>query len=269
MLEAMRLLKQAEIPLKRTVKMVLWGGEEQVFAGSKFYTESDIGDFTTKKKGPVNPKVSAYLNLDNGAGKIRGIYLHGNHEISKYFSEYLALFPESKTMTLQNANQTDHELFDYFNVPAFQFIQDPLDYMSAIHHTNMDVYEYAPMQDIKYNSVLVAYLVYKIANEETLLPRKPYNNPIPSRKGNTTFNLNGYEDAKKVFLIGDFNQWNLFGTPMYKTENGWECKIDLPPGKYYYKFYVDNHWTADPSTPVEELAQDGKGHGGLTIKLVN
>lgn len=269
MMEALRLIKQAGLKPKRTIRLILWGGEEQVFAGSQKYVSEYVGDFDSGKVKEENKRISAYLNLDNGAGMIRGIYLNGNEEIAAYFSEYLAPFEKSNTLTLQNANQTDHELFDYFNVPAFQFIQDPLDYMTAIHHTNMDVFEYVPLEDQVYNAKLIAYLSYRIAQQEQQLPRKKFNSPIPSKEGNVTFEVLGYPDAQKVYLVGDFNNWNMFGTPLYKTANGWECKIKLPKGRYVYKYIIDGYWTADPKTLEDDLVKDGKGHGGLTVKTVD
>jgi len=264
MMEALRVIKEIGVQPKRTIRLILWGGEEQVFAGSKKYVSEFVGDFENGKAKAQNNKITAYLNLDNGAGMIRGIYLNGNHKITPYFSEYLEPFEKSRTITLQYVNQTDHELFDYFNVPAFQFIQDPLDYMTAIHHTNMDVYEYVPAKDQAYNAKLIAYLTYRIAQQEHLLPRKKFNSPIPSKMGNTTFRLPSYHEAKSVYLVADFNNWSMFGTPLYKTESGWECKLELPKGRYLYKYIIDGNWTADPMTPKEDLLKDGKGHGGLT-----
>ena len=268
MMEALKLLKLAKVSPKRTIRMILWGGEEQVFAGSKKYVNDHVGDLDSYKFKEEHDNISVYLNLDNGAGKIRGLYLMGNTAIAPFFSEYLQPFPESQTLTSQNANQTDHELFDFLNVPAFQFIQDPLDYIPMIHHTNMDVYEYVPLKAQKYNANLIAYLAYKVAQEYKLMPRKKFNTQIPSRKGNADFVLEGHKNAKKVYLVGDFNNWNMIGTPLYKTEKGWETKIKLPKGKYYYKFIVDGYWTNDPKTPKHELVKDGKGHGGLTVFIV-
>ncbi len=268
MMEAMRLLRQTGLQPRRTIRMVLWGGEEQIFAGSRGYVNKYVGDFVSGEPKATQEKISAYLNLDNGAGKIRGIYLSGNKAAAPYFAEYLQPFPASNTLTIQNANQTDHELFDYFNVPAFQFIQDPLDYISAIHHTNLDTYEYVPIADQRYNARLMAYLSYQLANANNKLPRKPFNSPIASRDGNVSFTLPGFQTAKKVSIVADFNNWNMFGTPLYKTETGWSCKLDLPPGRYRYKFIVDGYWTADPTTPEEQLVKDGEGHGGLTVKTV-
>jgi hypothetical protein len=188
--------------------------------------------------------------------------------VKPVFAEYLKLFAGNNTLTIQNANQTDHELFDYQNIPAFQFIQDPLDYITAIHHTNMDLYEYVPEKDQKHNAELIAYLAYQVAQQEKLLPRKKFNSPVPSLKGNITFKINGFPEAKQVSVVGDFNNWNMFGTPLSKTQNGWLCKIDLPKGRYVYKFIIDGHWTEDPSTSPDKLVKDGKGHGGLTKILV-
>lgn len=267
-MEAMRLLQQTGLQPRRTIRMVLWGGEEQIFAGSRSYVSKYVGDFASGELKPGQEKISAYLNLDNGAGKIRGLYLSGNKAAAPYFAEYLQPFPDSKTLTIQNANQTDHELFDYFNVPAFQFIQDPLDYISAIHHTNLDTYEYVPPADQRYNARLVAFLGLQLANAASLLPRKPFNSPIASKEGNVSFELMGFETAKKVSIVADFNNWNMFGTPLYQTATGWACKLSLPPGRYRYKFIVDGYWTADPATPEDQLVKDGKGHGGLTVKTV-
>lgn len=267
-MEAMRLLTLVNAKPKRTIRMILWGGEEQVFAGSKKYVNDHVGNLDSHIYKKEHQNISTYLNLDNGAGKIRGIYLMGNSAVAPFFSEYLQPFPKSRTLTIQNANQTDHELFDFFNIPAFQFIQDPLDYIPITHHTNMDVYEYVPAKSQKYNAELIAYLSYKAAQEYTLLPRKKFNSQISSKEGNALFTLDGFENARKVYLVGDFNNWNMIGTPLYKTEKGWETKIELAKGKYYYKFIVDGYWTNDPSTPKQKLVKDGKGHGGLTIYIV-
>lgn len=268
MIEVMRVLKEVRAKTKRTIRLILWGGEEHVFAGSEFYVDKNVGSMKTGAPKKEKELISVYLNLDNGAGKIRGIYLMGNEKIEPYFAEYLQPFESNNILTLQNANQTDHWLFDYQNIPAFQFIQDPLDYISAIHHTNVDKFEYVPKEDQEYNAELIAYLVYQIANEKHLMPRKKYNFITPSNTGNVTFILRGFENAKEVSVVGDFNNWDMFNVPMYKTKGGWETKIDLPKGKYFYKFIVDEYWTNNPDTPEHELKKDGKGHGGLTVIYV-
>lgn len=268
MIEAMRLLQAAGLKPKRTIRLALWGGEEQVFAGSSAYIAQNVGDLISTAPRKDKDKIAAYFNLDNGAGKIRGLYLMGMAHLQPVFEEYLQPFANNNTLTLQNANQTDHELFDYQNIPAFQFIQDPLDYMSAIHHTNMDVYEYVPPADQRFNAVYVAYLAYQVAQRSELLPRKAFNSPIPSLQGNTSFQLKGFTGAREVYLVSDFNNWNMFGTRLARTADGWECKVELPKGSYLYKFIVDGDWTADPSTPADQLKRDGKGHAGLTEKIV-
>ncbi|HOY19729.1 MAG TPA: M20/M25/M40 family metallo-hydrolase [Haliscomenobacter sp.] len=264
MMEAMRILKAIDAKPKRTIRLALWGGEEQVFAGSAAYVEQHVGDLNNATPQKEQAKISAYFNLDNGAGKIRGIYLMANPAVKPIFEKMLQPFAPDNILTLQNANQTDHELFDFQNIPAFQFIQDPLDYMSAIHHTNADLYEYVPEKDQKSNAELVAYLAYQVAQAEELLPRKKFNSPVPSLQGNAHFQLKGFLNAAQVSLVSDFNNWNMFGTPLAKTKDGWECKLELPAGKYVYKYIVDGDWTADPATPTNQLVRDGKGHAGLT-----
>ena len=140
---------------------------------------------------PEQAKISTYFNLDNGAGKIRGLYLMGNREMEAPLRTHLAPFPASQTLTLQQANQSDHELFDWMGVPAFQFIQDPMSYISVTHHTNMDYQEYFPMENPLYNALLVAYLSLEVANQSGLLPRKPYEAPYPILDGKTTIRLEG------------------------------------------------------------------------------
>lgn len=264
MMEALRLLQATGLKPKRSIRLALWGGEEQIFAGSAAYVEQNVGDLNTAKAQKEQAKISAYFNLDNGAGKIRGIYLMGNPALKPILAEMLQAFAPDNVLTLQNANQTDHELFDFQNIPAFQFIQDPLDYMTAVHHTNVDLYEYVPAKDQQANAELVAYLAYQVAQRAELLPRKTFNSPIPSLQGNAHFQVKGFLNAQQVSLVSDFNNWNMFGTPLAKTAEGWECRLNLPPGKYLYKFIVDGSWTNDPSTPADKLLRDGKGHAGLT-----
>jgi len=269
LIEVMRVLKKINAQHKRTIRLMLWAGHEQVYVGSSFYLNKYVGDMKTGEPKAAHKKISAYLNLDNGVGKIRGLYLMGNKAVEPFFAQYLQPFPNSNTLTIQNANQTEHGLFDYHNIPAFQFIQDPLDYIQIQHHTNLDVYEYVPPADQEFNADLIAYLAVQIANEKKLLPRKPYNFIKPSKKGNITFTLKGFKDAKRVSVVGDFNSWDMFSLPMYKTNEGWEMKLNLPKGKYFYKFIVDGWWTNNPAIPKDQLMKDGKGHGGLTVLYVD
>lgn len=264
MMEAMRILKELDLPMKRTIRLALWGGHEQGFLGSQAYVSDFVGDIWTGEMQPDADLITAYFNLDNGAGRIRGIYGMGNDRVLPVFETLLADCPGQNTLTLQYTDQTDHELFDRLNVPAFQFIQDPLDYISAVHHTDIDLYEYVPVSDMQENAALLAYLLYQVANLEEPLPRKAFNSPKASREGSTSFQITAYPEAKQVNVIGTFNNWNLFGTALYQTPDGWECKLELPAGAYLYKFHIDGDFVADPRTLESDLMQDGQGHGGLT-----
>lgn len=270
MMEAIRILKASGLSPRRTIKICLWGGEEQIFAGSREYVNTKVGNLIDGQPKKDFSKISAYFNLDNGTGKIRGIFAQGNLKVKPIFEEYLSPFKVSGngTVTLQNANQTDHELFDALNIPAFQFIQDPLNYISAVHHTNMDVTEYVNESDLKESAIIVAYLIYKVAMQDSLLPRRDFISITPNLQGNTIFFLEGFENAKSVSLVSDFNNWNMFGTPLQKVNGGWTCKLDLKSGRYLYKFIIDGDWTADPKTPADKLLRDGKGHAGLTERIV-
>ena len=266
MMEAIRILKASDLMPKRTIKICLWGGEEQVFAGSREYVNTHVGTLINGTARKDFSNISAYFNLDNGTGKIRGIYTQGNTKVKPIFEEYLSPFKAqgNATVTIQNANQTDHELFDALNVPAFQFIQDPLNYITAVHHSTMDVREYVNENDLEESAILVAYLIYKVAMQNELLPRRDFISIKPSLEGNTTFFLEGFENAKSVSIVSDFNNWNMFGTPLEKVSGGWICKLDLKQGKYLYKYIIDGDWTADPKTPTDKLLKDRKGHAGLT-----
>jgi carboxypeptidase Q len=270
MMEAIRLLKVSGLKPKRTIKICLWGGEEQVFAGSREYVNTHIGNLIDGREKKDFSSISAYFNLDNGTGRIRGIYAQGNSKVKPIFEEYLSPFKAQGdgTVTIQNANQTDHELFDALNVPAFQFIQDPLNYISAVHHTTMDVIEYVNENDLKESAIIVAYLIYKVAMRDSILPRSDFISIKPNLQGNTTFFLEGFDNVKSVSIVADFNNWNMFGTPLAKINGGWTCKLDLKPGRYLYKYIVDGDWTADPKTPADKLLRDGKGHAGLTERIV-
>ncbi len=268
MVEAFKLLAQLDMPLERSVRLFLWAGEEQVFRGSASYVADHLGDLYTGARQPEQRQMATYLNLDNGAGRIRGLYLNGQSRVKEILEPWLDVFPNDNYLTIQYSNQTDHELFDALSIPSFQFIQDPLQYMQAVHHTSVDVPEYVPIEDLVFNARYVAFLVAKLANAKQPLPRKKWNRPVPSTAGKTLFELAGYPDAKEIYLVGSFNNWNLFGTPMAKTENGWFCRLNLPPGEYDYKFIIDGYWTADPATPGDEIYSDGKGHGGLSKKVV-
>lgn len=266
LMEVFRVLNHLEEKPKRTICLALWGGEEQNFSGSKSYIEKYVGNLDGTNIQEQQEKISAYFNLDNGLGKIRGIYLMGNDRAQSVFGEYLAPFSESQTLTLQYANQSDHELFDWMGIPGFQFIQDPLSYIPITHHTNLDVLEYADLEDLEYNATLLSYLIWQVANAEEKTPRKPYDLPYPIMDGKTKIHLEGYSDAQQVSVFADFNNWSLFGTKLQKVQSGWECYLDLPKGRYLYKFIVDNDYISPPNT--SEYFVDEKGHAGLAELIV-
>jgi len=175
MMEAVRLLDSLHLQPKRTIRIVMWSGEEEGLLGSYGYVKNHFGNAETGELKPEQAKVSAYFNLDNGTGKIRGIYAQGNTAIKPIFEQWLVPFHDlgAQTVTLSNTGSTDHLCFDWVGIPGFQFIQDPLDYETKTHHTNMDTYDYLQMDDLKQAAVIVASFVYQAANRPDLLPRKP------------------------------------------------------------------------------------------------
>jgi carboxypeptidase Q len=204
MMEAVRILesvfKERGANARRTIRIGLWSGEEEGLLGSQFYVENhfgtrppindpdakglptlrrrDAGPFTPK---PEQAKVSAYFNVDNGTGKIRGIYLQENAAVGPIFEQWMKPFKDlgMTTMSSRNTGGTDHLSFDAAGIPGFQFIQDPIEYDTRTHHSNMDVYDRLQPDDLKQISVIVASFVYEAAMREQMLPRKPIEKPIP------------------------------------------------------------------------------------------
>lgn len=174
MIEVMRIIKESGVKPKRTIRIALWGGEEQGFLGSMAYAQQHFGKVkeTTRKKEAE--KISAYLNMDNGAGQMRGIYLQGNEAVRPIFAEMLEPYEhlDVDNLTIQNTNFTDHDVFDYYKIPGFQIIQDPLNYSTVTHHTNLDALEYVPERDMMINATVIAALVYQIAQRDSMLPRE-------------------------------------------------------------------------------------------------
>jgi carboxypeptidase Q len=272
-MEAIRLLRATGLRPRRTIRIALWGGEEQGFHGSLGYVSERVGDLFSGEQKSEHRRISAVLNLDNGAGRVRGVYAMGNEGAAAVFRELFAPFrtdstPGDGAVTIQNANQSDHELFDALNVPGFQLIQDPLGYVPLVHHTDLDVVDHVPEADLRHNALALAYLAYGLAQRDEPLPRKPHESVRPSLKGRQEFRIKGLKDAKAVWIVGDFNTWGMFGTPLARVGDEWVVRLDLAPGRYVYKYIVDGNWTADPGTPVNELTTDGKGHAGLTVRVV-
>jgi hypothetical protein len=180
-LEAMRILKTLNLKLDRTVRLVLWSGEEQGLLGSFEYVKAHFGDRETMQIKPDHQKVSAYFNLDNGGGKIRGVYLQGNDAARPVFERWLAPFRDLgvTTISIRDTGSTDHVSFDEVGLPGFQFIQDPLEYMSRTHHSSMDTFDRIPPADLMQSSAVLASLLYHAANRPEKMPRKPLPEPQP------------------------------------------------------------------------------------------
>jgi hypothetical protein len=175
MMEAMRILKLSGLRMRRTVRLALWTGEEEGLLGSRAYVKEHFGDRQSMELKPDHAKVSAYFNVDNGTGKIRGVYLQGNEAVRPIFEKWMEPFKSMglTTLSIRGTGGTDHLSFDEIGLPGFQFIQDPIEYDSRTHHTNMDVYERVQEADLKQMAVIVASFVYMTANANEQLPRKP------------------------------------------------------------------------------------------------
>jgi hypothetical protein len=173
LVEALRILKQIDYKPKRTIKIGLWGGEEQAFLGSAAYAKDHFGALN-EKPNAESTKVSAYLNLDNGAGVIRGVYLQKNELARPIFQKIFEPISNlsSGAITIENTLSTDHETFDYYNIPSFQFIQDALAYNTSTHHTNLDLLEYVHENDMMKNAVILAWAIYSLDNMKEKIPRK-------------------------------------------------------------------------------------------------
>jgi Zn-dependent M28 family amino/carboxypeptidase len=200
-MEAVRLLKTLQLQPRRTIRVALWSGEEQGLLGSKAYVTEHFGYYTnltnsqvakspkdqaatakakppatTRKlvRGPEYDRLSAYFNFDNGTGKIRGVYLQGNEAVRPFFRRWLEPLRDlgAETLTIANTGGTDHIPFDGINLPAFQFIQDPVEYSSRTHHSNADVLDRLQSDDLKQAAVIMATFAYQAAMLDDKLPRK-------------------------------------------------------------------------------------------------
>jgi carboxypeptidase Q len=197
-MEVMRILNALHVQPRRTIRVGLWTGEEQGEFGSYGYVKQHFGyvplstepeqlklpDFMRKPAGavqvkPEQQKISAYFNLDNGSGKVRGVYLQENASVGPIFRQWIAPLEDLgvSTLTMRNTGGTDHEAFDSVGVPGFQFIQDMLDYGSRTHHSNMDTYERLQPDDLAQAAVVEAIFVYNTAMRDQMLPRKPLPRP--------------------------------------------------------------------------------------------
>jgi carboxypeptidase Q len=197
-MEVMRILNALKIKPRRTIRIALWSGEEEGLFGSKGYANQHFGsaplsttpdqmqlpEFIRKVAGPLTLKpeqklISAYFNVDNGTGKARGIYTQGNAAVAGIFAQWIAPLRDLGVTTITNRNTggTDHLSFDSVGIPGFQFIQDPMDYETRTHHSNMDTYERLQPADLKQLAVVEAIFVYNAAMRDQMIPRKPLPHP--------------------------------------------------------------------------------------------
>jgi carboxypeptidase Q len=193
-MEALRIIKDAGLQPRRTIRAALWSGEEQGYMGSRDYVESHLATrpettdpeqlalptWARERTWPIEPlpahsSVSAYFNIDNGCGQIRGIYAEENAAIVPIFEAWFKPFADlgADTVTMEKTGGTDHQPFDWVGVPGFQFIQDPMDYMGRTHHTNVDTYDHLNPEDLKKTAVILASFLWHAANRDEMLPRKP------------------------------------------------------------------------------------------------
>jgi carboxypeptidase Q len=180
-MEAVRIIKALGLQPRRTIRIALWSGEEQGLFGSRSYVTAHLG---VKSTGPDSAEVirltpegerfSVYFNNDNGTGKIRGVYMQGNDAVRPIFRAWLKPFEQdgAATLTLSNTWGTDHQSFDAVGLPAFQFIQDEIEYFNLTWHSTMDVYERAIEDDLKQTSVILASFAYNAAMRDQKLPHK-------------------------------------------------------------------------------------------------
>lgn len=188
MMEAMRLLqtlfKETGKQPRRTIRLALWTGEEQGLLGSRAYVNehfATVGGWGQPPSAlkPDHDKFSGYFNMDNGTGKIRGVYLQGNSGVEPIFRAWLKPFHDldAATLTLSNTGGTDHLAFDAAGLPGFQFIQEPIAYSTRTHHSNMDLWDHAVADDLKQAATIIASFVYHTAQRDEKLPRKPLPAP--------------------------------------------------------------------------------------------
>jgi carboxypeptidase Q len=195
-MEAVRILKTLDLKPRRTIRIALWSGEEEGLMGSRAYVKAHFGEsqgggmglgggggggggggappqLKVTKKADYD-KFSAYFNLDNGTGKVRGVYLQGNEAVRPIFRQWLMPFREmgASTLSISNTGGTDHLSFDAIGLPGFQFIQDEIEYDTRTHHSNQDVFDRIQADDMKQAAVIMASFIYQTANRDEKLPRK-------------------------------------------------------------------------------------------------
>ena len=172
MIEAVRVLTALGLKPRRSIRIALWGGHEGEGLGSTFHVRTHLG--TAQAPTAMHRRVSCYFNLDNGTGRIRGIYLQNNDALRPVFDRWFEPFAslDASTVSINSVGGTDHGAFDAAGIPGFQFIQDPIEYATRTHHTNMDHYDRLQEADLKQASAIIASFAYLAANREEPLPRK-------------------------------------------------------------------------------------------------
>ncbi|MGA7156754.1 MAG: M20/M25/M40 family metallo-hydrolase [Acidobacteriaceae bacterium] len=215
-MEAMRILKVLDVHPRRTIRIALWSGEEQGEYGSEGYVAHHFGTFAQptppdppgtmffmRHHGPLSTTkewdtLDAYYNLDNGAGKIRGIYAQSNFAIGPIFKQWIAPLADLgvSTVTERNTGSTDHESFDAVGLPGFEFLQDPLSYDTRSHHSNMDTYDRLHESDLEQAAVVEAIFLWNTSQRDAMMPRKPFPHPELDKELNAP--LKGiYPNAKE------------------------------------------------------------------------
>jgi carboxypeptidase Q len=197
-MEAVRILKALDVKPRRTIRIALWSGEEEGLFGSLGYVKQHFGEFAPPAKadttgvpsfmsnhhGPLQTpkeweKLDAYYNLDNGTGKVRGVYTQSNYAIAPIFAQWIAPLADLgvTTITTRNTGGTDHLSFDAVGLPGFQFIQDPMDYETRTHHSDMDTYDRLHEGDLEQAAVVEAIFLWNTSQREEMMPRKPFPHP--------------------------------------------------------------------------------------------
>jgi carboxypeptidase Q len=183
MMEAVRIIRTLGLKPRRTIRVGLWGGEEEGLLGSRAYVLAHFGDPQTMQLKPEHAKLSAYFNLDNGTGRIRGIWMQSNLAVRPIFEQWIAPLRDLGVTILgpRSVSQTDHVSFDNVGLPGFQFVQDRLEYNSRTHHSTMDVYDRVQRDDLIQQATVAAVFAYDAAMRDDKLPRKALPKPQPRR----------------------------------------------------------------------------------------
>ncbi len=194
-MEAVRILKALGVAPKRTIRIALWSGEEQGLFGSQGYVKQHFGQFDDaasdqsvpgfmRQHGPLKTTkewetLDAYYNLDNGTGKVRGVYTQENYAIGPIFAQWIAPLKDLgvTTISYRNTGGTDHLSFDAVGLPGFQYIQDPMDYETRTHHSDMDTYDRLHAFDLEQAAVVEAIFLWNTSQREEMMPRKAFPHP--------------------------------------------------------------------------------------------